>query len=36
MSENHDHAAHQHAAHDRQAPQGEQAWDERYQANPEI
>jgi 2-polyprenyl-3-methyl-5-hydroxy-6-metoxy-1,4-benzoquinol methylase len=31
MSENHDHAARDH-----QAPHGEQAWDERYQAKPEI
>jgi 2-polyprenyl-3-methyl-5-hydroxy-6-metoxy-1,4-benzoquinol methylase len=30
MSENHDHAAHD------QAPHGEQAWDERYRAKPEI
>jgi len=41
MSENHDHAAHDHtahdhAAHDQQAPHGEQAWDERYRAKPEI
>jgi SAM-dependent methyltransferase len=36
MSENHDHAARGHAAHDRQAPHGEQAWDERYRAEPEI
>jgi protein-L-isoaspartate O-methyltransferase len=31
MSENHDHAAHDH-----QAPHGEQAWDERYRAKPDI
>ena len=41
MSENHDPAAHDPAAHDhaadgRQAPHGEQAWDERYRAKPEI
>jgi 2-polyprenyl-3-methyl-5-hydroxy-6-metoxy-1,4-benzoquinol methylase len=45
MSENYDHADHNHAAHDHaahhadhdhQAPHGEQAWDERYRANPEI
>ena len=31
MSQNHDHAVHDH-----QAPHGEQAWDERYRAKPEI
>ena len=42
MSEmTHDHAAHDHAAHDHAggehtAPHGEQAWDERYRAKPEI
>ncbi len=36
MSENHDRTAHDHAAHDRQAPHGEQAWDERYRAKPKI
>jgi SAM-dependent methyltransferase len=32
----HDHGAHGHAAHDQPAPHGEQAWDELYQAKPEI
>ena len=36
MSENHDRAAHDHAAHDTRAAHGEQAWDERYRAKPEI
>jgi SAM-dependent methyltransferase len=31
MSEHHDHAA-----HDRPAPHGEQAWDERYRAKPDV
>ena len=31
MSEHHDHAA-----HDEQRPHGEQAWDERYRAKPEV
>jgi 2-polyprenyl-3-methyl-5-hydroxy-6-metoxy-1,4-benzoquinol methylase len=31
MSQNHDHAAHDH-----QAPHGEQAWDERYRAKPDV
>lgn len=28
--------SHDHGAHDHEAPHGEQAWDERYRANPEI
>lgn len=34
--ESHDRGARDHAVHDHQAPHGEQAWDERYRANPEI
>jgi hypothetical protein len=32
----HDHGSHDHGSHDQAAPHGQQAWDERYRAKPEI